>query len=83
MRLLDIISHWAKNTHASYFTKIKQLQTLESTYDLHFLTPTHLIRPPKTPDTSVMRCQEAYSVKLSTKRKNAEATITVAFGAIP
>ena len=82
MRLLDMFAYWSKDTHSTYQGKLKIIRRFESTFQLGILQPTPLLRPPSGPDIPLMWCQEAYSLRPSTKRFDKDVALTLAFGTI-
>jgi hypothetical protein len=82
MRLLDMISYWGKHTHATYQGKLKIIRRFESKFQLQILRPSPLLRPPTGPEIPLMWCQEAYSLRPSTKRFDKDVALTLTFGTI-
>jgi hypothetical protein len=82
MRLLDMIAYWGKNTHTTYQSKLRVIRRFEQQFDLDILRPTPLLRPPDGPDIPLMWCQEAYSLRPSTKRYDKDVALTLTFGTI-
>ncbi|CAJ1946038.1 unnamed protein product [Cylindrotheca closterium] len=52
VRMLDIISSWAKGTHASYKSKLSIIRQFETNFAIQVLQPTALLEPPSGPDIS-------------------------------
>ena len=65
IRILDIVSYWAKSTHNTYKTKFKVIQQFEELFGLKILEPTYLEEPPTSIDIPLMWCQELYSLRQS------------------
>lgn len=84
MRILDMASYWARSTHSTYQGKLRQIRRFEETFDLRhaILRPTPLDRPPGGPEIPLMWCQEAYSLRPSTKAYDRDVDIRVSFSAI-
>ena len=82
MRLLDMLAYWSKGTHTTYQSKLRVIRRFEARHDLKILRPTPLLRPPGGPDIQLMWCQEAYSLRPSTKRFDRDVALTLTFGTI-
>lgn len=69
MRILDMMSYWAKGTHDTYQSKLNIVHRFEQHFDVSILTPTQLDRPPCGPEIPLMWCLEAYSTRTSSRSK--------------
>lgn len=82
MRILDMLSYWGKATHSSYQQKLRVIRRFELRFRVQILRPTALSRPPSGPEIPLMWCQEAYSLRPSTKRYDQDVALTLSFGTI-
>lgn len=82
MRILDMAHSWSAGTHSTYQSKLGIIRHFEASFDLQILRPTTLLRPPGGADIPLMWCQEAYSLRRSTKRREAQGDLTLAFSTI-
>ena len=82
MSLIDKAWYLAEGTHRSYQVKLDQIVRFEHTYGVPILRPSKLTRPATGPDVPLMWCQEAYSIKPSTLKRNADADLTLSFTTI-
>jgi hypothetical protein len=82
MRLLDIAWYWSQGTHSTYQGKIRILRKFEAVYGASILRPARLRRPPGGPDIPLMWCQEAYSLRTSTRRADAGVGIRISWMAV-
>ena len=82
MRLLDIISYWAKGTHATYSGKIRVIQEFERRFKVEILKPTFLEHPPLDRAIPLMWCQQLYSLQHSQSRYDKDVAVPLAFSTI-
>ena len=82
IRLLDIISYWAKSTHNTYKSKFKVLHDFEDDFDLKILQPTKLSKPPGSPGVPLMWCQEFYSLRKAYDKRDKGNMIPLAYTTI-
>ena len=80
MRLLDMAHSWARNTHASYQSKLQVLQTFAAQYSLPLFQPPAWAHPRHDVDIVLMWCQEASSLSEGSPRLG--RANTMAFGSI-
>lgn len=79
MRLLDMAWYLAENTHKTYQTKLSQMVEFEREYGACILRPRRLKRPARGAELALMWCQEAYSLKASTLKRNEGSDLTLSF----
>jgi hypothetical protein len=79
MRILDMVSYWSKGTHSSYQGKLRVIRDFEDSFGVSILRPTPLLSPPKGPEIALMWCQEAYSLRPSSKRFDRDVALNLAF----
>ena len=82
MRLLDIISYWAKGTHATYNSKIRVIHDFERRFGVQILKPTPLEHPPMDRSIPLMWCQQLYSLRHSTAKYDKDVAVPLAFSTI-
>ncbi|CAJ1934806.1 unnamed protein product [Cylindrotheca closterium] len=82
VRLLDIISSWAKGTHVTYKSKLKVIHDFEKEFALTVLRPSNLMEPPSGPDISLMWCQEWYSLRHSTRKYDKDVQTPISFNSV-
>ena len=82
MRMLDMVHFWAARTHSQYQAKLGLIRRFEHDHGLHILRQTCLERPPSGPEIPLMWCQEAYSLRKSPRRQDAQDSLTLAFSTI-
>ena len=63
MRIIDMANAWAKKTFATYQSKLSFIRAFEQEFGFTCLKPTHLARPPHSPDIPLMWMQECYSLR--------------------
>ena len=82
VRLLDIISSWAKGTHASYKSKLNVIKQFEDLFGLTVLTPSEITTPKSGPEVPLMWCQEWYSLRQSTRKYDKNVQVPISFSTI-
>ena len=77
---------WSVNpgTFSGYQSNLKRITQFEMDFDLHqkILQPAQPVYPPHGPTIPLMWCQELYSLRPSSKRRDKLSQITVTFEAI-
>jgi hypothetical protein len=79
MRILDVVSYWNKGSHKGYQSSLRMLQQFGERFDVPILQPRYLERPASTADIVYQWAQEAHSLRLSSKRKEAGVPLPVSY----
>ena len=82
MRLLDIISHWAKGTHDTNSSKIRVIQNFKQRFSVQILRPAPLQQHPMDHSISLMWCQQLYSLQHSSSKYDKDVAVPLAFNTI-
>jgi hypothetical protein len=83
MRLIDMAHYWAAGTHTTYQDRLKVIRNFEGAFGFDILRPTRLLCPPAGPDIPIMWCQESYSLRRGSKRRqDASNDLTLAFSTV-
>jgi hypothetical protein len=83
MRLIDMAHFWAKGTHTTYSAKLSIIRTFGANFGFQVLKPTPLPRPPAGPESPLMWCQEAYSLRPGhSRRQDGQDDLTLAFSTV-
>jgi len=82
MRILDMVSSWAKSTHSSYQTQLRLIRKFEDHYGFHFLNPTKLQRPPGGPTIPLMWCMESHSTLPGITRRASNTPLQQSYNTI-
>jgi hypothetical protein len=83
MRLIDMAHYWAKGTHTTYQDRLKVIRNFEGVFGFDILQPTRLLCPPAGPDIPIMWCQESYSLRKGSKRRqDGSNDLTLAFSTV-
>ena len=82
VRLLDIISSWAKGTHATYKSKLNVIKQFETTFSVPVLEPSPLLEPKSGPEIPLMWCQLWYSLRHTTKKYDRDVHLPISFGTV-
>jgi hypothetical protein len=80
MRVIDMAHYWAPRTHLSYQQKLGSIRKFELLHGVLILRSTPLAHPPSGPDVPLNWFQEAYSLRKSSRRRDAD--VNVAFATI-
>lgn len=82
MRILDMVSSWARNTHRAYQSHIGTVRRFERRYDFQFLTPSSLERPPGGPEIPLMWCITKQSLLPGATRRATDMPVFQSFNTI-
>jgi hypothetical protein len=83
MRVLDMAHYWADGTHKTYQDRLKVIRNFESAFGFSILQSTPLLSPPAGPDIPIQWCQESYSLRRgSERRQNGTSELTLAFSTV-
>ena len=84
MRLLDMAHYWAIGMVKTYSSKLQVLRSFEHHFDgLHIFRPTSLLHSPRGPEIPLMWCQEAYSLRPgSSRRQSAMDKVHLTFSTV-